>query len=203
MEAGRIAWDDMIADRVHPNTDGHAFAARIVTTFLDTVRESLPPDDSLPAIAPLPKPLITDRYQFVRLYRFDEVQPAGNAGWTRGDFCGNAAWIASTPGSRIVFDVEGGDIHVMVARGSRFGNLSIRIDDGEPVMVENDKTSPHPQVLGQVPAGEGLPPGKHTVAITVEPKTPAVATTKCCIFGIGVTMPAGTGVSSQRGRKHP
>lgn len=46
IEAGHLAWRDVIADTVHPNDLGHRQAAQLCTSFFDRVLREPPPQTS-------------------------------------------------------------------------------------------------------------------------------------------------------------
>lgn len=193
MEAGRLKWEDLLADRVHPNVAGHAFAARTVTAFLDGVRAALPEDADLPAVPSMPEALVTATYENVDLLLFGKLEPQRNTGWSQGGFHRYRSWDGSKPGDTITFTVEGRDIYLMLARGSNYGDLTATVDDGEPVHITNSKENRFPAIPSQVRIGENLALRPHTVVLTVGERTPDIKTTASCVFGFGVTVgPPGT-----------
>lgn len=60
---GYFKWHEIIFDKVHPNDFGHAFAADLVTHYLDSVREENVNGDPIPPIPPVPQPFNTDKYE--------------------------------------------------------------------------------------------------------------------------------------------
>jgi lysophospholipase L1-like esterase len=108
IEAGRYDWSDVLADQVHPNDNGHAISAGLVTQFLETVLDTLPEASELPEIPAVPEPLFTDTFEHVKLYRAGQAETRRNDGWTveKGDWRG-PWWASDKPGSVLELKVEG------------------------------------------------------------------------------------------------
>src|SRR6185312_12145331 len=86
MQAGRLKWDTVMADEVHPNDAGHAIAASLVTHALAQAMK--PAASAPPVVVPLPAPLFTDLFEHVALYEAGSLDPVQNQGWTLEDFGG-------------------------------------------------------------------------------------------------------------------
>ena len=78
MEAGRVKWQDYIADVVHPNDRGHAFTANLVTRTLEESLQKMPPKDKLPPVGNVPPPLFSDLYEHTALMEADSLKPVRN-----------------------------------------------------------------------------------------------------------------------------
>jgi lysophospholipase L1-like esterase len=105
IQAGRLAWEAVEADQVHPNDRGHAYCARLVTALLDDVRGRRSAAQPASDVRPLPPPLVSDLFEHAELYEADALRPAVNQGWTY-DLAAKA-WKSDTPGSVIEFEVPG------------------------------------------------------------------------------------------------
>ena len=57
IKEGRLKWNDVESDVVHPNDRGHDYCARFITNLLARVLADLPADDRLPQIKAVPQPL--------------------------------------------------------------------------------------------------------------------------------------------------
>jgi lysophospholipase L1-like esterase len=128
IQAGRIKWDEVEADMVHPNDRGHAYAARFITDLLASFLTNLPADDRLPPIKPLPPPLLGDLFEHVALLEADTLKPVKNDGWV---FDAKACcWKSDRPGSRIEFEIDGRVILMMDwhIRGP-MGKAKVQVDD--------------------------------------------------------------------------
>jgi len=105
IRAGHMKWEDVVADQVHPNDRGHACCAALITAVLDKVLAELPPSDRLPAIKPLPPPLLSDLFEHTALFEGGDLRPAANDGWAYD--AKTKSWTSKTPGSVIEFEVPG------------------------------------------------------------------------------------------------
>jgi lysophospholipase L1-like esterase len=138
IKEGRMKWEDVEADGVHPNDRGHAYMAQFMTTVIDRVRQALPPDANLPAIPAMPAPLFTDIYEHTALAEGADLQPTANHGWEfDAKAPGKGAWKTEQPGSVIEFEVTGRVIllteyHV---RGP-MGKAKVQVDDLPPTVVD-------------------------------------------------------------------
>ncbi len=131
IQAGRMKWEEVEADEVHPNDRGHAYAANLVTELLDKVLKRLPSAAELPPVKPMPKPLFSDLFEHVALYEADALKPVSNEGWIFD--AKRKCWRSDRPGSRIVFEIEGRALLLMDwhIRGP-MGKARVQVDDRAP-----------------------------------------------------------------------
>ncbi len=185
IQAGRMKWEDVEADEVHPNDRGHAYAARFVSELLTKVLKELPSDERLSPIKPLPKPLLGDLFEHVALFEADSLHPLKSGGWTFDAKGG--CWKSDRPGSRIEFEVEGQVILLMDwhIRGP-MGKATVRVDD-RPAMVRDawfDQTWGGYRQTTEL--ARGLVPGKHRVSFEILPeKNPQSSGHEYLILGLG------------------
>jgi lysophospholipase L1-like esterase len=127
IQAGRMKWEDVVADQVHPNDRGHACCAALITAVLDDVLRNLPPDDRLPEIKPLPRPLLSDLFEHTALFEAADLQPLANNGWAYD--AATKSWKSGKPGSVIEFDVPGRILFTMhyVVKGP-MGKARVSVD---------------------------------------------------------------------------
>ena len=193
IEAGRLKWEDVEADTVHPNDRGHAYAARFITERLAAIRQELPPDDRLPPIPALPQPLLGDLFEHVVLWEADALKPVKNEGWTLD--AKSRCWKSDLPGSRIEFEIEGRVILVMDwhIRGA-MGKAKVQVDDrpGEVRDAWFDQTwGGYRQT---VELARALSPGRHRVIFEILPeRNPESTGHEYRILGLGAA-----GLDSQR-----
>ena len=138
IEAGRMTWDDIGGDVVHPNDKGHAFCADFVTHVLEVVLRDLPRDRRLPRIGPCPEPLIGDVFERTRLHNRDALEPVRNEGWRPAEspFFGGG-WEADVPGSVLEFELDGDAIGFLFYRvKGPMGIALAQVDDRPPVRAE-------------------------------------------------------------------
>lgn len=186
IQAGRMKWEDVEADIVHPNDRGHAYAARFITTYLSGVLHRLS-TDSRPATAaePLPDPLLSDLFENTNLYEADVLIPLLNEGWVYEPR--DRRWKTDQPGSVIEFEVEGTAVLTMhrVIRGS-MGRAKVTVDGGASKVLEGwfDQTWGGYRQTNEIV--RGLAPGKHRVRFEVlTDKNPQSTGFEFGIFGLG------------------
>lgn len=134
VEAGRLKWEDIIADEVHPNDVGHKLCADFVTAVLDRLLAQLPADAALPPVPPVPAPLHTDLFEFTAMYNAATLPPATNRGWTqveKGPF--GPVWTADNPGSVLEYRLAGEQFTLIFHRIRKdMGRVKVTLDDLSP-----------------------------------------------------------------------
>lgn len=167
VEAGRMKIGDVLADVVHPNDVGHRYCAESVINVLRTVLTNLPADNDLPAIPPIPRPLISDAFEHAAIYSADDISPVTNQGWAvSGESPWGKSWETSTPGSALEFEVEGDSVYVVFFRiKGDMGIAEATVDGRPPVRLDGWFEADwggyfHPTMLGR-----DLGQGKHCVKI--------------------------------------
>lgn len=168
MEAGRLKWSDYEADMVHPNDTGHAFAAKQVTDVLEQVLAQLPADDKLPALAPVPAPKFSDRFERIALYEAGSLEPLENQGFTLTGEGLDKCWKTDQPGSRLVFEVQGGVVLLMDYHlHGPMARVKVQVDD-RPATTRECWFEPTWGGYRQTDElARDLGPGKHRVTIEV------------------------------------
>ncbi|MGO8747994.1 MAG: SGNH/GDSL hydrolase family protein [Thermoguttaceae bacterium] len=185
IEAGRMKWEEVEADAVHPNDRGHAYAARFVTSLLEKLLKDMPPDTELPAVKPAPKPLLGDLFEHVALFEADALKPIENEGWTFD--AKDNSWKSDRPGSRIEFEIEGRVLLLMDwhIRGP-MGKAKVQVDD-QPAVVRDawfDQTWGGYRQTTEL--ARNLSPGKHRVAFEIlSEKNPQSTGHEYRILGLG------------------
>jgi lysophospholipase L1-like esterase len=168
VEAKRIAWKDIEADAVHPNDKGHAICADLLISVLEKALKSTP-EGELPAPGPLPKPLVSDVFQYATLLTSDKAQPKSERGWSAqpGHNQFGPGWTATEPGATLELEVEGRFVGLAYhhVRGD-VGTIEVQVDDREPVTID----AYFPQDWGGgytafKAIADGLEPGKHALKI--------------------------------------
>jgi lysophospholipase L1-like esterase len=171
IQAGRMKWEDVEGDEVHPNDRGHQYMADFVTAVIDRVRRQTPPDDQLPELAPTPRPMYSDIYEFARFRNADTATPLANQGWTRGNaWPFGACWQASKVGSRLEFEVEGTSVSVAFKRFC--GPMAIAkawVDDRPAANLDAWFSATWGSYSAWEMVARDLPPGKHRLAIEISP----------------------------------
>ena len=189
IKEGRMKWNDVESDVVHPNDRGHDYCARFITNLLERVLADLPADDRLPQIKTVPQPLLSDMFEHVTLFEADALKPLNNQGWS----CETGQprdkyWKADQPGSVIEFEVEGRAIFLMDwhLRGP-MGQANVRVDDRPPVLREGWFDQTWGGYRQTTLLGRDLGPGKHRVRIELLPeKNPQSTGHEFRVLGLGV-----------------
>ena len=139
IEAGRLQWNDVEADEVHPNDRGHAWCARLITSVLDQALADLPLDEhALPEISDLPLPLTSNLFEWTEVMGPDRLTPLRNEGWDLGEASPvGVGWKATQPGSVLEFEVQGQAISLIFYRiKGATGIAEAQVDDLEPVRMD-------------------------------------------------------------------
>jgi len=188
IKEGPMKWSDVEADVVHPNDRGHDYCARFVAGLLDRVLADLPPDDRLPQVKPVPRPLFSDTFEHVALFEADALKPLTNQGWScDAGQPGDKYWKAGQPGSVIEFEVAGQvvlfmDWHI---RGP-MGQASVRVDDQPPVIREGWFDQTWGGYRQTTVLARDLGPGKHKVRIELlSAKNPQSTGHEFRVLGVG------------------
>ena len=160
IEAGRMKWEDIIADEVHPNDPGHRLCADFVIAALERLLADLPADGDLPAVPAVPAPLHTDLFEFTAMYHADALAPARNQGWSRrekGPF--GPVWQADEPGSVLEYEIDAEEITLVFHRiRGDMGRIRATLDDLPPRVFDAWFAATWggysaPGTLARVPAG--------------------------------------------------
>jgi len=169
IQAGRMKWEDVEADEVHPNDRGHHYCADFVTAVLDAVFAKLPADADLPPIEPLPAPLISDVFEHATFFNAETITPTTNQGWkTTEAWPFGKCWEAEAPGSVLEFEVEGTAVSVVYWRIKRdMGRAEARVDGGPPVTLDGWFEADWGGYAAWALVARDLAPGKHMLRVRV------------------------------------
>ena len=175
IQAGRMKWEDIIADQVHPNDRGHAAAAMCVSDFLENVLKALPADGQLPEPPAIPSPLVSDLFEHVALLEAGDLRPVRNEGWVFDEK--NKCWKSDRPGSRIEFEVEGKAVLLMDwhIRGP-MGKAKVQLDDRAPTVRDAWFNQTWGGYRQTTELARGLAPGKHRITLEILPEKDAEST---------------------------
>ena len=189
IESGRLKWEDIDADVVHPNDRGHEYAAAFITSMLQEVLSSLPPDPHLPDAKPIPAPLISDVFEYTDILNFNDIEPVKNKGWEmlpKTPF--GTGWRATKPGSILELDIEAAAVSVVFYRiRGNMGMVAAQIDDRPPVKMDGWFSETWGGYSHQTLIARDLAPGKHRLRIELlEEKAEASKPHKFDIAGISL-----------------
>lgn len=160
LQAGTLKWETIYDDVVHPNDAGHDIASELLRGFLTASLASLPKHDrDLPAIAPVPAPLISDTFERCSMFRAADLKPSSVEGWT----CVKSnVWECGHAGGRLDYEVSG--TVLMLGRSIpevASNRVELIVDGGAPQPISR---SGH-----NFPVATGLNAGQHRVAVLVRP----------------------------------
>ncbi len=160
LQAGKLKWETIYDDVVHPNDAGHDIASELLRGFLNASLAKLPAKDSdLPAIAPVPAPLISDTFERCTMFRAADLKPLSSAGWT----CVKSnVWECGSAGGRIEYEVRG--TVLMLGR-----NIPVAANNKVELIVDGGTPRPIVRDGHNRPVAKGLNAGLHRVAVVVHP----------------------------------
>lgn len=183
IKAGKLKWDDVEADQVHPNDLGHALVAEFVTRVIEAVQKKSVRANAI--IGALPDPLFSDKFEFTKLQEAADLKPVANDGWVYDEK--NKAWQSEKPGSVIEFEIEGTVIYDMHWRiKGPMGRAKVQVDNRPPVVQEAwfDQTWGGYRVTAEL--ARDLSPGKHRVKVELlSEKNEESTGTQFRILGLG------------------
>lgn len=133
--SGVIPNREITPDDLHPNTEGHALVAEVVTDCLDAIYRQMDEEEEPFA---MPDPLTKNAYESVRRLQNDNCNPVCE-GFSADDtpkkyvndmFCGG--WTATEQGAKITFETEGTEIAVQYRKSVKHAApIAIAVVDGD------------------------------------------------------------------------
>jgi lysophospholipase L1-like esterase len=173
LHSGRVQWETMYADVVHPNDTGHILASELLIALLQQVKEQ-PAPDAIPTT--LPTPMISDLFVDCRYAQYADLQPTANNGWKRT--ADGHRWESPATGGTIEFGFDGELLFLGYEIDAAAEPLvTYRIDGGSPRPL---KRNPN-----RLPLAEGLTPGPHRILIEHAASQPATAGPRVQIWSMG------------------
>ena len=160
LQSGKLKWEAIYDDVVHPNNAGHDIASELLRGFLNASLGKLPKNDrDLPALAPVPAPLISDTFERCTMFRAADLKPVSAEGWT----CVKSnIWECGSAGGRLEYEVTG--TVLMLGRSiPEVANKRVElvVDGGTPRLISREGHN--------LPVAKGLNAGLHRVAVVVQP----------------------------------
>jgi lysophospholipase L1-like esterase len=136
---GRIKWEDLIADSIHPNDDGHYLIAKFITDRLDEIYKSIN-TFSDNHIYDIKEPILNDSYKNASILNSDLIKPVSMGNWRpeTDTLIFKSGWVSSGGYNPIVFEVESKNIGIIYKRFNTkdMGRAELRIDDLPPKFLE-------------------------------------------------------------------
>lgn len=176
IETGKIGWEQISPDVVHPNEAGHLLAGELISGLLE--KALLKDQENKSKIEDIPLPLLSDSFEFTTLADGEDLIPLNNKGWifdvpTRR----SAGWKSSIPGSKLEFEISGKIIYLSCWRyKGPMGKVKVSIDGSQPYIVDAwfDQDWGGYRYIVQI--GKDLKQGKHIVKIELLPEKNAQST---------------------------
>jgi lysophospholipase L1-like esterase len=174
--SGRVQWETMYADVVHPNDTGHILASELLIALLQRVKHQ-PAPAAIPTT--LPSPMISDLFVECRYAQYADLQPTANHGWTTN--ADKSKWESPAAGGAIEFSFDGELLFV-----------GYEIDaDAEPLAtyrIDGGDARPLKRNPNRLPLAEGLTPGPHKIRIELaSPKNQPPPNAKVRVWSLGAT----------------
>ncbi len=169
IQAGRLKWEQISPDSVHPSESGHAFAGELICAFLEKELRRYEAGAAPAKEEAMPAPLISSLFERCSLFEGKSLKPVANQGWAfcaPGEKYESSGWESSAPGSSIEFEIEGESVFLSYWRiQGPMGKASVSVDGGAPVKLDAwfEKTWGGYQHTQEI--AKGLKPGSHKVKV--------------------------------------
>lgn len=172
VQAGSIKWKDISPDNIHPNDDGHVLLAKLLTSFVSSVKDNLENESKDVKAFDAESPT-GDIYKNAYLAnRTTETVNVTDEGSFTGvcEFQGKFSdgWSTTTGGS-MTFEVEAQNIGLVYNKNvdGTYGTAKIIVDGLEVSSVNADFTGGWGSYACSVEVFKSDAPAKHTVTIEV------------------------------------
>lgn len=192
MQAGKLRWEQICADEVHPNEYGHSIAGNLVNQFLNHALKKNNNNQHL-LIPAITESLYSDRFEFTKLFDGESLVPSQNSGWIYdGSGKDSKGWKSSTPGSTIEFEISGTNLYLSFWKvNGPMGKARITIDGQHPVVFDSWFDQTWGGYREMEPIASNLNQGKHLVKIEILPEKNEKSTGNefrvLCIGSTGIT----------------
>jgi hypothetical protein len=160
LQTGKLKWEVIYDDVVHPNDAGHDIASELLRDFLNDSLVKLPKTDAeLAPVAAVPAPMISDTYERCSLFRPADLKPLSSEGW---QFADSKVWECGSAGGRLEYEVSGSIL--MLGR-----NIPATANKSVEIIVDGESPRPVLPDGHNLPVAKDLKPGKHRVTVVVHP----------------------------------
>lgn len=166
IQAGRLRWEQISPDQVHPNEPGHILTGNLVCMALESAYKKFISGNKV--IEPsIPEPLFTDTFEFTSVFDGQSLVPVTNSGWVfDGAQSRSAGWKSSAPGSVLEFEISGRIIYLSCWKiNGPMGKAKVTVDGGNPVEMDAWFDQTWGGYRYMLPVAKNLAPGKHTVRV--------------------------------------
>lgn len=191
LDAGELTWKDFAGDQIHPNQKGHAIYAEPVIAMLKRQAESAAKPTPAP---PVPAPFFSGDWTTALIVPIAAAQPDKDWKAVAPNYYGGALdeiYESDKIGATMTFTANTTCLGAYVVMTTDSGVLGWSIDGGKP--NENNMTHQYVRTndwwIQNVMFDKELPPGEHTLKLTVKPKSAISSGNFVRIAGFCVTNP--------------
>ena len=136
VKEGTIKWSDISPDSIHPNDNGHAYAAALLNWTLRKHYDAYKTSGRTPGAVPaLPEPLYGTRFDKGRFCLMQDAKITENVGFfPLRDNCWGVGLACTNAHGRLVFEVTGPSVAILYRLGNKpynWGKISVKIDGAE------------------------------------------------------------------------
>ena len=176
--SGRAKWEEMYADVVHPNDEGHILASELLISLLEKTKSKPQPATALSATgSALPAAMISEAFANCHYAQHADLKPTASGNWVKSPD-GNS-WVSPASDGAITFGFNG-----------RILFVGYDIDKGAESLATFSIDGCAPQPLkpspNRLPLATDLAPGEHNIRIVFSgSKLPQGATDRVRIWGVG------------------
>ncbi len=166
MQAGRLKWEQICPDEVHPNESGHALTGNLICQTLNKALKKYKKGESL-SIKKISAPLYSDAYEFTSLSDAEMLIPVNNEGWVYdGSGKDSKGWTSSVPGSIIEFEINGPNIYLSFWKvNGAMGKAKVTIDGQTSEVLDGWFDQTWGGYRDMINIGKNVGQGKHLVHI--------------------------------------
>ena len=138
IKSGRLKWEQISPDQVHPNEAGHVLTGELICMALDKAFKKFSPENIPSVNLPIPSAFFSGSFEFTSVFDGEALVPISNKNWV---FDGSqpkiAGWKSSVPGSIIEFEINGTVIFLSCWRiNGPMGKAVITVDGTNPVIMD-------------------------------------------------------------------
>jgi lysophospholipase L1-like esterase len=131
LAAKSFVWNDIAADKEHPNDRGHQFAASMIVRFLSETYDNLSGlDQTVPS---LPDAMTDNRYMEAKLLTNKDITPDSFGGWEASNntfWAFKNGWLAKTKNSALKFKVQAKEVNILFKKtnSGKGGRAKVYVD---------------------------------------------------------------------------
>ena len=168
---GRIKWEDVEADIIHPNDNGHYLVAKFITDRLAEIHAGLDAYTSLDVPNNIPEPLYGDTYRHAQILGGESIIPEAMGSWgiCRQTMVLQPGWVANGGSMPLVLQVQARNIGIVYKKynSGDMGRAEVKVDDLPPIILDGHFPAEWGGYACAEILAEDLREGLHRVEITL------------------------------------